>query len=224
MKGSIRLEEGADEYRAGDGTMLLNVYKRLPVVSIEDNEQVSAAINKAVRAYVQSGNLSGVSVDEILGWAEADYEVRGWDNWNAYELKTTYETKRADEKVISFKIVTDSYTGGAHPNTVASGITFDAQTGRYLALADVVKDEKAAVAKVLELLLTETKKMKYEGVFFKDYEKRLGELLTEETWYLSELGIHVIGNEYLIAPHAAGIFDFVIPYAQADFMREEYKK
>lgn len=224
MKGNIRFEEGNDDYRAEDGTLLLRVRKKLPVVMLEGRKAVSMAINEAVRAYVQSKNWSGVSVDEILGWAMADYEVRGRENWKAYELKTGYETKRDDEKVISFKLLTDSYMGGVHPNTVAGGISFDTQTGRRLALADVVADENAARAEIVKFLLQETKREKYTGLFFEGYEERLEELLTEDTWYLSELGLNVIGNEYLIAPYAAGIFDFVIPYEQAQFMRDEYKK
>ncbi len=224
MKVEIRLEEGSDAYQAEDGTVLLTVRKTLPVVRIEGGETAAAVINEAVRSYVKSGNMSGVSVDEILGWTKADYERRGRDNWKAYELETVYETKRADEKIISFKIVNDSYTGGAHPNVVAGGMTFDTQTGRRLAFADVVKDEKAAMTLVREFLLQETKKEVYAGMFFEGYEAQLGELLKEDTWYLSEVGMHVIGNEYIIAPHAAGIFDFVIPYAQADFMRDEFKR
>lgn len=224
MKGNIRFEEGLDEYRAEDGTILLTVRKKLPVVMLEGKKSVSTVINEAVRDYVQSGNLAGVSVDEILEWAAADYKVKGWDNWRAYKLATAYETKREDERVISFKFLTDSYMGGVHPNTMAGGITFDTQTGRRFALADVVVDKSIAIAEIGEFLLQETKREAYAGLLFEGYEQRLGELLTEDTWYLSELGMHVIGNEYLIAPYAAGSFDFVIPYAQAQFLREEYKK
>ena len=61
-------------------------------------------------------------------------------------------------------------------------------------------------------------------MFYEDYEESIGDILTEETWYLGEDGFHIIVNEYIIAPHAAGILDFVIPYGEADFLKEEYRK
>ena len=60
-------------------------------------------------------------------------------------------------------------------------------------------------------------------MFYDDYEDKIGDALTEDTWYLGNDGLHIIVNEYIIAPHAAGSFDFVIPYEEADFLKDEFK-
>ena len=72
--------------------------------------------------------------------------------------------------------------------------------------------------------MTETKKEEYAGIFYEDYEERLINLLREDAWYLDEDGFHIIANEYEISCYAAGDFDFVIPYEQAHFLKEKYRK
>ena len=48
--------------------------------------------------------------------------------------------------------------------------------------------------------------------------------MIKPTGYLGDDGFHIIVNEYIISPHAAGIMDFVIPYGKADFLKEEFRK
>ena len=213
----IRLEEGTDEYKAEDGTVLLTVNSTWPVV-ISDNEEAAANINE----YVASYDLLGISVDNALEWAEADYEVRGKENWYGYVLDTKFSSARTDDSVISFVILAYSDMGGAHPNAVSAGLNFNPESGERLTLADVAIDEQKAVQAINEFILEETKKEEGE-MFFEGYEENIKDILTEDTWYLAEDGMHIIGNEYIISPHAAGILDFVIPYDKADFLKEEYR-
>lgn len=219
---NVRIDEGKDEYMSEDGTLLLTVHTAIPVVAIADNEAASAAINGVVKDY----DLMGVAAEEAREWAEEDYETRGKDNWyEGYVMDTSFAAKRQDSAVISFGINAYSYMGGAHPNAVEAGINFNPNTGERLTLADITVDESAARERIMAYILEEVKRMQAEeeGMFFEDYEENIGDILTEETWYLDKDGLHVIGNEYIISPHAAGILDFVIPYEKADFIKEEYR-
>lgn len=219
---NVRIDEGNDEYMSEDGTLLLTVHTALPVVTITDNEAATAAINEYLRNY----DLMGVAAEEAREWAEEDFETRGKDNWyEGYAMDTSFAAKRQDSAVISFGINAYSYMGGAHPNAVEAGINFNPNTGERLTLADITVDESAARDRIMAYILEEVKRMQAEeeGMFFEDYEENIGDILTEETWYLDKDGLHVIGNEYIISPHAAGILDFVIPYEKADFIKEEYR-
>lgn len=217
----LRMDEINEEYKAEDGTVLLTVTGNLPVVTITGNETVAKTINE----YLQKYDLQGISVAESEQWAEADYKERGKDNWHTYGIDTTFTGQRLDEKVISFSVLAYSYMGGAHPNAVSTGLNFRTETGERLTLADVTKDEQEARAEIEAYILEETKKMaaENEGMFFENYEESLKDILTEDTWYLAEDGFHIIGNEYIISPHAAGILSFVIPYEKADFLKEEFR-
>ena len=220
---NIRMEQKKEEYKAEDGTLLLTCSETIPAVEISGNEEAAATINEYIKNYNETDNSPDV---EILEWAEEDYKLRGKDNWyEGYVTDRSFTGERTDEAVISFLINSYSYTGGAHPNSVQAGLNFDTKTGRRLTLADIAIDENAARDKITEYILAEVRKREAEeeGMFFEDYEENIGDILSEDTWYLAENGMHIIGNEYIISPHAAGILDFVIPYEKADFLKEEYK-
>lgn len=216
----ISFEENTQEYKAQDGTVLLTVKTVLPRIAVSGNETAGKAVGEELADYVQSPDIS---IEQIMEWAQQDYEQRGKDNWYGYALETVFSESRADKAVISF--VADDYIdmGGAHPSAARSGLNFNPKTGERYMLADVVKEEDTAKESILAFLLEEAKRDSYSDMFFEGYEENIGDLLTEDTWYLGEDGFHVIGNEYIISPHVAGILDFVIPYEEADFLKEEFR-
>lgn len=222
----VRTQETAEEYKAADGTLLLIVERAYPVVDMPDRKEAAQAIN----AYIREGefyggeSIAGMSEEELFESAEMDYKERGKDNWyGEYSYSTGYRLGRMDDKAISFLLSSYFYLGGAHPNTFDVGLTFDAQTGQRLLLADVVQDEAAAVEAAVGFLIKETEKEEYGGVFFSNYKDSLAGLVADGSWYLGEDGFHIIANTYAIAPYVAGSFDFVIPYGEADFLKEEYR-
>ncbi|NLL77749.1 MAG: DUF3298 and DUF4163 domain-containing protein [Clostridiales bacterium] len=216
---NISFAQKSEEYYAGNRTLLLRERATIPVVDIAGNEAASDAINR----YVSTFDIQGMSVEEARKWAEEDYKARGQVNWYGYEMETSYFSERADYAVISFLIDAYSYMGGAHPNSVEAALNFDPQTGKRLTLADVTIDERTAVRGITEAILEQTKQEKYKDMLFEGYESSVGDLLTEDTWYLGKDGFHIIGNEYIISPHAAGILDFVIPYEKAVFLKDKYR-
>lgn len=217
---SIRFEESKEEYKAEDGTVLLTVEYVLPIVQIIQYPEAAEAINH----YIKQAEYSPA---EAVSVAEEDYRQRGADNWYGYSLGNAFTVHRADEEVISFTADEYSYMGGAHPNAVRSGYNFNSRTGDLLTLDDIIVDKEAAAeavnAYILEYIAKELEDKENQGMYFEDYEINVGQLLNDNTWYLAEDGFHIIGNEYIISPHAAGILDFVIPYEQADFLKSEYR-
>lgn len=214
----IVMEPSVMEYKAEDGTVVYKAERTIPVVTISDNEEGAAAINK----YIE--NNFPADEDEMLEMAKEDYAALGKENWYGYETGSKFSSQRKDSEVISFFIISYWDMGGAHPNSWINGLNFSTADGEVLTLEDVVTDKEAATEIINEFLLAETKKEEYEGMFFEDYENSIGDILTEDSWYLGEDGFHIIVNEYIISPHAAGIMDFVIPYAEADFLKDEFRK
>ncbi len=228
---TVRFDEAEQNYEAEDGTVLLTVQTRFPVVTIPGREQAAEAINRYVRSgqAFQSESPTGPPVEETLSWAEEDYKTRGKDMWPAaYLLYEGYWPGRLDENVVSFGLESYSYMGGAHPNMVVHGFVFDTQTGEKLSFADVVEDVDAASEAVVRFLLEETAKLDESvengSIFFDGYEETLQSYPKEDKWYLGEDGFHIFIDTYEIAPYVAGNFDFVIPYGEADFLREKFKK
>lgn len=215
----VDFETYSKDYYAEDKTLLLTVKKTIPVVRIAENSEASAEVNRQVKDF----DIQGMSVDEAVKWAQEDYLRRGKDNWYGYSMETTYSAQREDNVVISFVTDAYSYMGGAHGNMMEAALNFDTQTGKRLMLTDVTIDERKATEEIVADILAQTKQEKYKDMFFEGYESSVGDLLSEDTWYLGKDGFHVIGNEYIISPHVVGILDFVIPYETADFLKEEYR-
>lgn len=213
----VTLEEDERKYEAEDGTLLLTVRSVLPVVTISDAEEAAAAINEYIKSYVP------MDEEETQEYAKEAYAQFGHENWLEYEEETVFDVRRADAAVISFHIGFYSYTGGAHPNYLSCGMSFSAETGERLVLADIVTEEKAAVTAIHAFLLAEVEK-EYGEYLYDDYEKYVGDILTEDAWYLGEDGLHIIVNSYAVAPYVAGARDLVISYEAADFMKDEFKR
>lgn len=214
----VEMKESVMELKAEDGTVVLKADRTVPVVTISDNEESAAAINEYINNEFPDYD------EEMLEAAKETYADLGKENWREYASWVTFSQERTDSEVISFTAGYYWDMGGAHPNSGRSGLNFRTADGKKLALEDVMTDQEAATAAINEFLLAETKKEEYEGMFFEGYEESIADILTEDSWYLGEDGFHIIVNEYIISPHAAGILDFVIPYAEAGFLKEEFRK
>lgn len=62
-------------------------------------------------------------------------DVPAWYNYE-YQISTTLEAGR-DSNVWNYTAVNFQYTGGAHPNTYAKYLNFDAKTGKKLTADEV---------------------------------------------------------------------------------------
>lgn len=132
------------------------------------------------------------------------------------------EITRADSRILSFTDKESSYLGGAHGNYYSSGVVFDAQTGETLRLSDVVNDQDAVAAYVLEKINEQ-----YDPEeLFEGYEDMLDQCFSsgESTgfeWNMDMEGIGLIFNPYTIAPWATGTIRVKLPF-ESGLIREEY--
>lgn len=223
-KRSVEIQAGADTIRHADGTILLSVDYKFPTVMIEGNQ---AATDKMNTYYEGVKEQFGQTVEKLLAYARADYNSRTKEQlayWNGYAVSMQYEKARIDDKVMSLVDHYYEFTGGAHPNSTRWAETFATSTGEHLTLKDVVKDEVQARKDIEAYILKLTKNPQYKDYFFEGYEAHIPELLTDNTWYFSDEGFVVIANEYIIGPHAVGILEFTIPYSDAVFLKDAYRK
>ena len=112
---------------------------------------------------------------------------------------------------------------GAHPTSVTEYHNFDTQTGKELELGDVVKDLPAFQKYVKD----ELSNRKEENGLFDDYETTVDSLFagTEEygklQWCLTEKGVRLHFDQYVIAPYAAGAVEVEVPFAENESMFQE---
>ena len=148
--------------------------------------------------------------------AEVFYEdSREKENINFYEQD--YEENYSAVQVNGYLSViagAGGYLGGAHGFYNEVAWVFDPD-GNRVRLEDLFRDVDAVQAVVVEELKAQIEEMDHTLFYDKEtYEPFLKDLFCEEndTWYLSENGIEIIANQYMIAPYVSGTIYFTIPY------------
>lgn len=222
---TVKLTDEKEELKDKDDKDLVLVhydYQKVEV-TIPGNESAASKIN-GVFAQQIIGNRN--TCEQYMQWAKEDKEFRPEGEWNPYEVGLSYECARADRKVISIIADYYDYTGGAHPNGNRGGLTFDTATGNELTLDKAFRDTEDLKIAFRSFLEEELKKQEYKERLFPDFEfdtSLVDDIMTDSTWYLSKDGIVFICNEYILGPHAAGIFTFTMPYGEyGDLLNEAY--
>lgn len=185
------------------------------------------AVSEGVRLWSEerAAKIRALS-SEYAGYASADMAYQDAENTaNLYSIYESLELSRADRHVISVIEMNSEYSGGAHGNYGYTGYTFDVESGRLLALADILKDadgfREAAVKDILQKL-EET----YGDGLFPDYADAVRDTWSREegpNWYLDASGITFLFNPYEVGPYAMGDVRVTLPYEKfVSYIKEEY--
>lgn len=145
---------------------------------------------------------------------------------------------RVDDKVISFARDFSGFSGGAHGMYGRTGITYDVETGKRLALTDVVDiTQDQLVSVIREKLLDMRSSDSYMDLDenLKNYSLTAENPIVRDPdtdsetyepgfdWYLGFDGIHFYFGPYEIAAYAIGESDVVIGYDElGDSVNKNY--
>lgn len=119
-----------------------------------------------------------------------------------WESKCDYKIVYASEKLVSYKIVSWSYSGGAHGMTDTKVGTI--RNGKVLKLSDLPENIETLWQRALNSH-PEIKTIKEYATFLNE------EPQITDNFYLDDKGIHFIYQPYEIAPFATGIVDVLVP-------------
>ena len=124
------------------------------------------------------------------------------------------EVKRCDEGILSLIVTEYSFTGGAHGSSVQLGVNFDVKTGEQISclgdLGDVVTEAYDFVMDQIN-----SSESFQEGLFpeWQDtVEMRFSGNAEDLSMWMDAGFVYVAFQQYDIAPYAAGIITFAIPY------------
>ena len=137
---------------------------------------------------------------------------------------------RADENILSFVIESSYYSGGAHGGAMYGGYTFDVNTGAQLSVKDYGDESKIAATSKDFILTTieESPEAAKEALFDDDvtsYKQVIEDYFTGDALpenYLDHTGITFMFQQYDLAPYAAGIVSFTVPYSTFEDFNEAY--
>ncbi len=124
-----------------------------------------------------------------------------------YEQETESDITYETEKLTSFKIVTNLYSGGAHSSHIVEFLNVDPQTGSKKNILDFVTDKKQFNAYAESLLRKELKMSetdKWSDFTFMD------KFNLPENMGMTSKGLELVYNEYELLPYSEGITTLII--------------
>lgn len=221
---TVTFQETHDEIKADDGTVILRNDVQMPVVSIEGAEDIAEKINADIASYYES-----FSIDEDISMAKEDYTASlGEDGWDffGYDESISSKVTRMDDAVISFELVSYSYTGGAHGNYGSTGRNYDVKTGELISFDEISEDYEAFHATVLDYMVNLAESPSYKDRLFGPSKADLDSaLFWPGSWVFTLSGISFLVDPYTLGPYASGEIYFMLPYekAYALGLKEDYR-
>jgi len=142
-----------------------------------------------------------------------------------YSLDYSISVARSDESMFSVVISEYSFTGGAHGGTYLYGVNFDTKTGQVIenstfdASADSIKEY------IIKCIKASDKKV--DDILFPEWEETVDTMFSkgmkDGAFWFNGNGMTYVFQQYDIAPYAAGIQTFDIPYVDMKDFPDEYK-
>lgn len=161
-----------------------------------------------------------------VGDAQEDYGMReDKSSFTGYGIYENVRLKRSDSTVVSFLEYHGDYLGGAHGNYGYSGATFDVESGRELALADILSDAEGFYQAAVDYAVEDLGKSYGDGLFpdYKEYVEKTFDADRSVCWYLNAAGIVLVYSPYEIGPYAMGEAEVLLPYDRfGSFMKDVY--
>lgn len=133
---------------------------------------------------------------------------------SCWELKTQADTTHVSADVLTVRLETYAYTGGAHPNSNQAFYMFDRETGQTLSLTDLVSDTTALLNVVEQTFRQQQKLLPQTNLEERGYFLRDGRFFLPANVGMSRTGMVFYYNPYEIASYALGPIEVTVPYHQ----------
>ena len=194
--------------KTADGSKTLyTISAAYPVLANPDGSTIVAAINTEMKK----------AAEDYIAYAEktvADMDIDPNVVPTPYEFTLRYEVTYDQDGLLSFCTKAMEYTGGAHPNTIMTGKTFDTTLGKELALTDVLKGTKEEVNKQIIDGFTALIDKNAE-LYLSDAKDNLAKEVDNAGFYLTKDGVVVYFQLYTLQAYAAGFSTCTLPLPAA---------
>lgn len=225
---SLETVEAQAEYRAEDGTMAASYRYQRPWLTVTNLEELSEADREKAQSAMDqfNGRMQGE-----LDAAAAEGKVMGEDVLALYEAGFDLSAPYYDESaaswwmgghVISIRLDGSSYTGGAHPNSGVSGMTFDLAAGQFIDPIQIADDPLWFQQEVSDLLIAKAEALgeDYTSFYWSDYRTTICRW-NQGAALFDDGGLTVIYSPYDLGPYAMGAVKLRLTYDEiGDFLGE----
>lgn len=180
--------------------------------SAEIRDRINQSIQEELRkALASQAEQDENSLTEIAQQFFNDYEEFALADFAMpWTLETFSDILMTNDSFFILVLDTYVFTGGAHPNSHRIILNYDLQKGALLSLKDIVLDfeQFSAVAEDIfrqEKGIDPAISLQKAGYLVDDFK-------VSSQFALTKTGLLLFYNTYEIAPYAAGVTEFEIPY------------
>ncbi len=202
-------ETYSDETVSSDPLVRLTV--SLPVIT--SPETLNHYYDDLAAEYRASGENYLKDAKENLSFAAENNGI-----FAPYTIETSFSVTRNDGKVFSVLRSVYENTGGAHPNVVTCCDNFDVYENALLTVDDVFSVPFDKAAEVLKPIICELMDKRGEetgmggDMYYPNAKDDLFSLWDKKDFYFTDTGLALVWQTYSLAPYAAGIQVFEIPF------------
>ena len=174
-----------------------------------DSLSPKEALAKYLEDYTEEYRELGEQYKEDMENLEGDNKP----SWYWYELQKSNEILFEDENILSYSVQHSDYTGGAHGSLNMLYYTIDLNKLITVTQESIFKPNyyKSLTSIIIEKLMAKynldsPEKLMEEGFF------DINEIAPNNNFWINDLGIHYVYNQYEIAPYSMGPIEVTIPY------------
>lgn len=191
-----------------EGVSLVKVSISYPVIS----GLSSAAQNRINRYYTYASNrLLKRSEKEIYKFALETYNAMGI-GFTPFSIAMAYTVTKNSDGVLSLYMDVYEYMGGAHGATTRYGDTWSLVSGYPVSISALFPKGAKYKEMILSYVLEKAQGQTNGEMYYEDYQRLIRKNFSEDNFHLTGEGLAVFYQEYSIAPYAAGIIVFIMPY------------
>ena len=148
--------------------------------------------------------------------ADFEYSTKNQVPFREFEAFTSYQVPYNQNCTLSLYFDQYEYTGGAHGLTLRNSDTWDLLHSKRMELSDFFPKDSNATELIINSILEQIKEQieTGSGMYFDNYEQLVRDTFRLNNFYLTTEGLAIYFQQYDIAPYAAGMPTFVLPYAK----------
>ncbi len=186
------------------------------------NGSVESMVQAYVRAYIMQYLNEG---HDAIGQHESESEeVADATTWMNYDEKVIGSVLFNADGLVSYQVVTDSFTGGAHGNKTIDNGVFSLATLSQLSLSDIFVDASLPElhAALRQKLMEQNGCQSLDELAEKGQFTAPAEIVATDNFFVNNEGITWTYDPYEIAPYSVGVviisltWDEVRPFMMPD--------
>ncbi|MDD5018046.1 MAG: DUF3298 and DUF4163 domain-containing protein [Eubacteriales bacterium] len=155
---------------------------------------------------------------DLFNAAVEQYEYAAQNGFptRVFEADENYTVTYKQDCAVSLYFDRYVYSGGAHGSTVRHSDTWDLDTGCRIMLWQLfprsINSRTYVIRAVNNDIAEQIKSGNHD--YFEDFEANVREYFDTDSFYLTTTGVAVYFQQYELAPYAAGIPEFCLPYSR----------